>query len=171
MNRLNTLTVTTMALLFLGVALCSREAVGQQKTLQEEIVGTWTYVSVDTVGTDGSRAPIYGPDPQGIASFDRDGHYILLTARRGQAKFASGNRMKGTPEEYKAVVQGSIAHFGTYAVNEADKTITFHIETSTFPNWNGTEQKRPFTLTGDELRWTTPASSGGSAEVVLKRAR
>jgi hypothetical protein len=80
--------------------------------------------------------------------------------------------MEGTPEEYKAVVQGSIAHFGRYTINEADKTITFHIETSTFPNWNGTEQKRPFTLTGDELKWTTPgASSGGTAEVVLKRAR
>jgi Lipocalin-like domain len=57
------------------------------------------------------------------------------------------------------------------AVNDADKTITFHIETSTFPNWNGTEQKRPFTVTGDELKWTTAASSGGSAEVVLKRAQ
>lgn len=160
-----------MALLFLAIALPSGDAVGQQKTLKEQIVGTWTYVSVDTVGTDGSRVPIYGPNPQGVASFDSNGHYILLTARRGQDKFASSNRMKGTPEEYKAVVQGSIAHFGTYTVNEADKTITFYIETSTFPNWNGTEQKRPFTLTGDELRWTTPASSGGSAEVVLRRAK
>jgi len=107
----------------------------------------------------------------GVASFDSNGHYILLTARRGQSKFAANNRMEGTPEEYKAVVQGSIAHFGTYTINEADKTITFHIEASTFPNWNGTEQKRPFTLTGDELKWTTPGSSGGSAEVVLKRAK
>jgi hypothetical protein len=79
--------------------------------------------------------------------------------------------MEGTPEEYKAVVQGMNAHFGRYTVNETDKTITFHIETSTFPNWNGIEQKRPFTLTGDELKWTTAASGGGTAEVVLKRAK
>ena len=51
------------------------------------------------------------------------------------------------------MAQGTIAHFGRYSVNEADKTIILHIETSTFPNWNGVEQKRPFTLTGDELRW------------------
>ena len=77
--------------------------------------------------------------------------------------------MDGSPEEYKAVVQGSIAHFGTYTVNEADRTITFHIQTSTFPNWNGAVQKRPFTLKGDELKWTTPAASGGgSGEVVLR---
>ena len=171
MKRLRTLALTTVVLLDLGVSLPSRDAVAQQKTLNEQVVGTWAYVSVDIVGADGSRVPLYGPSPQGLASFDRNGHYILMTARRGQPKFASNNRNEGTPEENKAVVQGSIAHFGTYTVNDADKTITFHIETSTFPNWNGTEQKRPFTVTGDELKWTTPASSGGSAEVVLKRVK
>lgn len=171
MKRFRTLMLIPMALLCLGVTLPSIDAVAQQKTLKEQVVGTWTYVSVDIVGTDGSRVPLYGPNPQGIASFDSNGHYILLTARRGQAKFASNNRNEGTPEENKAVVQGSIAHFGTYSVNDADRTITFHIEASTFPNWNGTEQKRPFTVTADELSWTTPASSGGSAEVVLKRAK
>ena len=172
MNRLSTLKLTTMALLFLGVALPSGDAVGQQRTLKEQLVGTWMYVSVDAVRPDGNRVQTFGPNPQGLASFDSNGCYILLTARLGQPKFASNNRMEGTPEENKAVVQGSIAHFGRYTVNEANKTITFHIETSTFPNWNGTEQKRPFTLTGDELKWTTlAASGGGSAEVVLKRAK
>jgi len=114
---------------------------------------------------------MYGPNPQGLASFNSNGRYILLISRSGQPKFASNNRMEGTPEEYKAVVQGMNAHFGRYTVNEADKTITFHIETSTFPNWNGAEQKRPFTLTGDEFKWTTAGSSGGMAEVVLKRAK
>lgn len=171
MNRLGPLTLTTMALLFLGVSLPSGDAVGQEKTLKEQLVGTWTYVSVDTVRPDGSRVPMFGSNPRGLASFDGNGRYILLTTRPGQPKFASNNRMEGTPEEYKAVVQGSIAHFGRYTVNEAEKTITFHIEASTFPNWNGVEQKRPVTLTGDELKWTTAASGGGLAEVVLQRAR
>jgi hypothetical protein len=172
MNRLSTLATTAMALLFLAVVLPSVDAVAQQQTLKEQVVGTWIYVAVDIVRPDGSRVPLYGPNPQGFASFDSNGHYQLLTARDGLPKFASNDRMNGTPEENKAVVQGSIAHLGGYTVNEADKTITFHIETSTFPNWNGTEQKRPFTLTGDELRWRTPASSGGgTAEVVLKRAK
>ena len=171
MNRLSTLTLTTMAMLFLGVTLSSGDAFGQEKTLKEQLVGTWTYISVDTVNPDGSRVPMYGPNPKGLASFDGNGRYILLTARSGQPKFASNNRMEGTPEEYKTVVQGSIAHFGKYTVDETGKTITFHIETSTFPNWNGAEQKRPFTLAGDELKWTTAGSSGGMAEVVLKRAK
>ena len=171
MKRFSLLAPTTIAMLFLGVALPSSNAVGQEKTLKEQVVGTWTYVSVDTVNPDGSRVPMYGPNPQGLACFDSNGRYILLTARSGQPKFASNNRMEGTPDEYKAVVQGMIAHFGRYTVNEMDKTITFHIEISSYPNWNGIEQKRPFTLTGDELKWTTAGSSGGLAEVVLKRAR
>jgi hypothetical protein len=161
----------TLAQLLVGIVLPWSGAIAQS-ALKDQVVGTWTYVSVDLVRPDGSREPLFGPNPQGQASFDSSGRYILMTARAGQAQFRSTNRMEGTPEEYKAVVQGSIAHFGRYSVDEASKTITFHIETSTFPNWNGTEQRRPITVTGDELTWKTPASTGsGTAEVVLKRAR
>ncbi|MGJ7915354.1 lipocalin-like domain-containing protein [Massilia sp. LXY-6] len=157
-------------LCFLVAGTFSNAAFAQQKSLKEQIVGTWTYVSVDNIRPDGSRVPLFGPAPQGRVMFDRNGNYVLMTSRSGQPKFASGNRNQGTNDEYKAVAQGSIAHFGRYEVNEADKTLTFHIEASTFPNWNGIEQKRPFSINRDELKWVTPAaSSGGSAEVVLKR--
>ena len=160
------------ALTLLLPALASTAAIAQQKTLAEQLTGAWTYVSVDTVRPDGSRVPMYGPHPQGLVIFDGHGHYALVNARSDQPRFASKNRMEGTPEEYRAVVQGSIAHFGTYSVDEADRTITFRIETSTFPNWNGVEQKRPFAIAGDVLKWTTPsASGGGSGEVELKRAK
>jgi hypothetical protein len=144
----------------------------QQKALNEQIVGTWKYVSVDLVRPDGTRVPLYGPNPQGLATFDAAGNYLLMTARSGQPRFASSNREEGTPEENRSVVQGSIAHFGRYSIDEAGKSITFHIQTSTFPNWNGTDQKRPVTISGDTLKWVTPSSTGaGSAEVVLQRAR
>lgn len=155
----------------LGMAISYTDVAAQTGTLKEQVVGTWAYVSVDTVRPDGSRKPMYGTNPQGLAVFDGSGHYILMTSRADIAKFASANRTEGTPEENKAVVQGMISHFGTYTVNEADKTITFHVATSSFPNWNGVEQKRPFTINGDQLKWMTPASSGGTAEVVLRRLR
>ncbi|RZI40008.1 hypothetical protein EGT07_26065 [Herbaspirillum sp. HC18] len=158
-------------LFLLGGGAMPFEAIGQGKSLRQQLIGTWNYVSVDIVRPDGSRTPLFGPSPQGRVVFDSNGNYILTTSRAGLPKFASGDRNQGTNEEYRAIVQGSIAHFGKYEVNETDKTITFHIESSTFPNWSGTSQKRPFSITGDELKWVTPsASSGGSAEVVLKRA-
>jgi hypothetical protein len=171
MKRLRVLTLTAVALLLVELGLPASDALGQQKTLKEQVVGTWSYISVDTVRPDGSREHMYGPNPKGLVIFDSNGRYALVNARSDLAKFASNNRTQGTAEENKAVVLGSIAHFGRYTVNEADKTITFYIEGSTFPNWSGIEQKRPFTLTGDELKWTTPASGGGLGEVVLKRAK
>ncbi|MBP0593373.1 lipocalin-like domain-containing protein [Paraburkholderia sp. LEh10] len=170
MRQISLLTGHTFAIL-LGMTISYTDVAAQTGTLKEQVVGTWAYVSVDTVQPDGSRQPMYGTNPQGLAVFDGSGHYILMTSRADIVKFASANRMEGTPEENKAVVQGMIAHFGTYTVNEADKIITFHVANSSFPNWNGAEQKRPFTISGDQLKWTTPASSGGTAEVVLRRLR
>ncbi|HEX8740708.1 MAG TPA: lipocalin-like domain-containing protein [Casimicrobiaceae bacterium] len=158
--------------LTLGLALTCSQAVADQPNLGEQIIGTWTYRSVDIVRADGSREPLFGANPHGLASFDGTGHYVLMTSRGDLPRFASKGRMNGTPEENMAVVHGSIAHFGRYTVSEAEKTITFHIETSTFPNWNGLDQTRPVTIVGDELTWKTPASTGGgTAEVVLRRLR
>lgn len=167
MNRFGSLALVVAALL-----AASGTTLAQQRPLKDDIVGTWKYVSVDLVQPDGTRVPLYGPEPQGLATFDAAGNYLLMTARKGQPRFASSNREEGTPEENRSVVRGSIAHFGRYTIDESAKSITFHIQTSTFPNWNGTDQKRPVTISGDTLKWVTPSSTGaGVAEVVLQRAR
>jgi hypothetical protein len=85
---------------------------------------------------------------------------------------ASNNRAQGTPEEYKATVQGYIGYFGSYAFNGTD--LVFHIEGSSFPNWNGTDQKRTnVTITGDELKYSQPTPSAGGPPIVVvwKRAK
>ena len=60
---------------------------------------------------------------------DANGRYVLAIARADLPKVASNNRTTATPEENKAIVQGSLTHFGTVSVNAADKTMTFKIET------------------------------------------
>ena len=77
-----------------------------------------------------------------------------------RAPFASSNRDAGTADENKAVSQGTISHFGTYTVDDAAKAIDFHIEGSSFPNWENTNQKRMVTaITNDVLTYTNPTSS------------
>ena len=58
-------------------------------------------------------------------------------------------------------------------MSETDKTCAIHIEGATFPNWIGTHQKRFFTISGGELKWTTPITSLGSGTAldVWKRAK
>ena len=45
MRRLGMLTATTASVLILGGALPASDAVAQQKSLKEQLVGTWIYVS------------------------------------------------------------------------------------------------------------------------------
>jgi Lipocalin-like domain len=168
MKRVCTLTIGILGLLFLGVVLAAGDAFAQ---IAKDLVGTWTLVSA-VIEQGGNKTDTYGPHPKGILAVDANGRYVLVIARADLPKIASNNRTTATPEENKAIVQGSGAHFGTLSVNAADKTIAFKIETATFPNWGGTEQKRPFTVTGDELKYTVAAASGGgTATVVWKRAK
>jgi hypothetical protein len=157
----------------LGLAVLPGSAVGQQKTLKEQIVGSWTYVSNETILPDGGRVQTFGPNQSGLVIFGGDGRYVSLVGRAGIPRFASNSRSSGTAEENKAAMQGSIATFGRYTINEADHTLTLNIEYSSFPNWTGTDQKRPFTLAGDELKYVVPVASAGNGrgEVVLRRAK
>jgi Lipocalin-like domain len=160
--------ITTSALIF-GVLLPREEAAAQTA---KDLIGTWTLVSV-TLERDGKKSDLFGPNPQGQVTFDPNGRMSLMITRSDLPKFASNNRQAGTPEENKAIVQGSITYFGTYSVSETDKTIATHIEGGTFPNWIGTDQKRSFTISGEELKWTTPTTSlgSGTAVDVWKRAK
>jgi hypothetical protein len=149
-----------------------KKASASKKSSTHKLVGTWTLVLVDNILPDGSRVELYGPSPQGILMFDARGNYSLQILRANRAKFAANDKGQGTPEEYKAAVQGSNTHFGKYTVDETTGTITFYIEHASYPNWEGTEQKRLFTITNDELKYTVPTpttGAGATGEVVWKR--
>jgi hypothetical protein len=137
----------------------------------KDFAGTWTLVSAITE-KDGTKSDIFGPNAKGILVFDTGGRYVIAFTSATLPKFASNNRALGTPDENKAIVGGSLAHFGTYTVNEPSKMFAFHVESATFPNWNGTDQERAFAITGDELKYTDPrASAGGVGTIVWKRAK
>ena len=86
-------------------------------------------------------------------------------------KFASGNRAQGTAEENKAVVKGSIGSFGTYSVSPDGKILTIKQEGGTWALRNGMEEKRALALSGDDLKYTTAATVGGTSELVYKRVK
>ena len=83
---------------------------------QSPLVGAWTLVSSSSKLPDG--APAWGANPIGIIIFTSSGHYSTQLMRSDLPKYASNNRAKGTPDEYKAIAIGSVANFGTYTVNE-----------------------------------------------------
>ena len=125
------------------------------------------------VSSNAQNATIQNRPNDGFLVFEGSGRFSFALLSSNVPKFASNNRNTGTADENKAVVQGTIAYFGTYSVNEADGTLTFHIARSSFPNWTGTDQPRLITsLSAQELKYTNPtASVGSTAELVWKRVK
>src|SRR4051794_29928008 len=145
-------------------------AAAQPKSLKEELVGAWSFVSSTGKAPDGG--PVWGENPKGLLIFMPDGHYASMIMRSDRRKFSSNNRLQGTTDENKSVVQGTIATFGKYTVDEDKRAFKVRFEGSTFPNNEGAEQTRPVTIAGDELKIQNPASTaGGTSELTYRRAK
>ena len=160
-----------VVLIVLGLGSPQGNAAAQQSSLKEQLVGTWTYVSSTAKLPDGS--PQWGLNPKSLLIFTDNGRFSWQVFRSDRPQVASTDRRNATPDENKAIMQGSLAYFGTYSVNEADKTLISRIEGATFPNSEGEEQKRMITrLTADELRYANPETTlGASVEAVWRRVR
>jgi hypothetical protein len=171
MNRRSILRLSAIAVL--GLVMPPTVALSQQKALKEQLVGTWTLVSIIATDQSGAKSDRRGPNPKGLLIFASNGYFSLLTSRSDIPNFAINNVNQGTAEEYKAVVTGMIANVGTWSVDETTKTITTNIEAGSFPNLNGNSQTRIISaLTADELRYTNGASAVGTVdEAVWRRAK
>src|SRR4029077_1073253 len=161
-----------VAITALGVALTTAATVGQSaKSDKERFVGSWTLISL-TSGEGANQTLPYGPNPKGTMMVDANGRFSITVVRSDLPKFASNNRMDGTPDENEAIVKGSIAYFGTYSIDEATHVLTVNIEGSSFPNFTGGTQARILSFHDDEVTYFNPTPSmGGSAKVTYRRAK
>ena len=160
MNRRATLAMATTGLLCLAVGLSAGDAFAQQKSLKEQLVGTWTLVSSDQVRPDGAKLQQYGSDPKGINVFDANGRFFVMIASADNLQIASIGSKTNSDED--GLIVESIAYYGTYTVNEDVTVISLHLDASTFPNQVGTDQKRTITsLTANELKYSSPAAISG----------
>ncbi|WP_271618156.1 lipocalin-like domain-containing protein [Bradyrhizobium sp. CCBAU 51745] len=155
----------------LGLFLHANSATGQQRSMKEGLVGTWIAVSWEQRKNDGTTLRQFGENPAGMAIFDAGGRYIIAVMRSDRAKYKSNTLWQGTAEENEAIANGTQTYFGTYTVNESDRSIAIHVEGSSFPNWNGSDQKRFVTITGDQLTLTIRPPSGENVDVTWRRAK
>jgi len=161
-----------IAVAALSLALTAGSATAQ--SLGAQIVGTWDFVVAVVTAPDGKKSYPFGETPKGILIFTADGRFAQVHVAGDVPKIASNNRLTGTPEEYQAIMRRSLSVFGTYSVDEAKKTVTYKIVSSSFPNWEGEAQVRTIDkLTAGEFVNTNPNVAGGrgSASNFYKRAK
>ena len=126
-------------------------------------------MAADVQHSDGTRTQDYGPSPKGLLLIDAQGHYSLQIFKAERPRFASDAKLTGTPAEYESAVMGSSTHFGTLNVDPVHGILIFHIECASFPNWEGTEQRRSYELKGDELSYRVPARPDGDAPISVRQ--
>lgn len=144
----------------------------KEAAFQKQITGNWELVTLINE-QDGKKSEPFGSNPLGSLIFSSDGKFSLIIMKADLPKFAVNNRTKGTTEENQAVVQGSIAAFGSYKVADVKEgKVILHFTGCTFPNWIGQDQERILTVTGNEMKMITPAAAvGGTNTLTLKRTK
>jgi hypothetical protein len=157
----------------LALALSAGAAIAQPaNSLKDQIVGSWNFVVAEVTAPDGKKSLPFGETPKGILIFTADGRFAQIHVASDVPKIASNNRLTGTPEEYAAIMRRSLSVFGTYAIDEDKKTVTYSIVSASYPNWEGEAQTRTIEkLTADEFVNTNPGVAGGrgSASNFYKR--
>lgn len=156
-----------------GFILLPGSVLSRPESLKEQLVGTWRSVSTVVTRKDGTRLEPFGKQPVGILIFTANGNVALIVTRSDAPKIAASNRLEGTPEEYRAIMRGTHAFFGTYGIDDGAKSFTISILGGTFPNEVGRQSKRTVTaINSDELKFTYAAggAAGALAQATWRRA-
>lgn len=131
--------------------------------LREKLIGAWMLESYAEYPIDES-APFHplGEDAKGIILYSPDGYMSAQVMRVGRPQFASGDWLRGTPDEYREAA-GYIAYAGRFQVDEEKRTLTHNMFVSFYPNWLGQTQLRTVELDDDLLilRPEKPIASAG----------
>jgi hypothetical protein len=151
----------------LGLALLPTSTVAQQKTLKEQLVGTWAFVSGSTKRPDGTSQ--CGSNPKGVAIFTENGRFSELIMRSDRPKFMANNRLQGTPDDNKATAQGTVSSFGTYSVDEQAHIVTHHRKGNINPGQVGDDIVRAYVFESNDRLVLTPA--GSTNKIVWERPR
>jgi hypothetical protein len=151
------------ALVAMLAGMAARDA--QVPTRVFPLQGAWTLVAADKVLPDGKTVRDYGESPRGRLVVDAKGRYSLQIFKSERVHFASDSKADGSVDEFRSAVMGSSTHYGSMTFDEQAGVLVFSIEGSSFPNWEGTVQRRQYKLDRAELRYKVPARADGSIPV------
>jgi hypothetical protein len=165
-------TVFRSSALALVLAFLPSGTRAQEKALREQLVGAWALISCGRTTPNGAQQP-YCANPNGILILDASGRYAHMIASRDRPKLSTVNRSNLPPEQVVAAATGFVANFGTWSVNERDRTITRHYEGALLPNFEGSELTMTVSLVGDQLTLDpqNPASEAGQGKTVYRRLK
>ena len=120
------------------------------------LVGGWRLRSWVSIADDGAEGRPMGDAPDGLLAYTADGAMVGMMGPGDRPRFATDDVTGGTVDERAMAFATFIAYGGRFAID--GDTVVHSVETSLFPNWIGTEQRRRFAISDDgrTLTLTSP---------------
>jgi hypothetical protein len=139
----NPLSLVLIAALFLTTVLAvsgSQEG-RSRKEIQNCFVGAWRLAWLEEPDADGT---VHKADCTGLLVYTRDGHMSVQVMYRNPQTGGQGGPVQYAQGGYEA-------SFGTYRIDEAGHTFTFHVEGAMVRELIGKDLPRVYELSGNQL--------------------
>ena len=152
-------TMSRLVLLFIlaGVILAQNPS----PKARDRFIGVWKLVSCQLKAANGDLSYPYGEQPVGRITYDKAGRMSATLMRRGRpTTYTRESLGKTTREDLAEVLKGFTAYFGTFNVDESTHTVIHHVEASIYPSNVGTDLKRTYEFTGNQLILTAVMTTG-----------
>jgi hypothetical protein len=138
--------------------------------MTSQVAGVWRLRSAERTAH-GNTSDWFGAHPDGLLIFTDDLHFTEAITRTDLPPAASGDRLSATPEENRALAQGTLGSYGTYETSDDGSLASQDILGSTFPDWNNTKRGDVHVTVRDgRLRQTLRLSTDDIAELTWEYA-
>ncbi len=164
---------TYLALLVASALVMLPGQASAQNDPPNKLVGTWRMVSAQ-IDPQGANTVASGPNPNGWLVFTKELTFVEVLTDPRVPKFASNVRGKGTDDENRAAMAGSIGFFGRYTVDESGEFTGNRVEGATFPNWVGdvrTRKELQIAVDRDSMMEHFRRPDGTEIRIVWERVR
>jgi hypothetical protein len=129
-------------------------AAGKKPKQAFPFLGSWRLETCERKTEAGEIAYPYGKRPVGQLTYDTQGRMSALIMAPGRTRFKEDTSAAGTSEEKAAAFDTFVAYAGTYRVDETSHTLFHKVEMTSFPNFEGSEQRRTYSFADGKLTLT-----------------
>lgn len=126
-------------------------------SLREKLCGVWTLERFIDIRDGNEVVHSMGENATGYISYSPDGWISVQIMSAEREQFDNADIIGGTTEQLAKASTSYFAYAGTYVTDEAEQTVTHHLDFCLIPNWVNTAQLRHVELSENNTLLTLSA--------------
>jgi Lipocalin-like domain len=137
-----------------------------------QFVGTWRLISRVRMH-DGKPVKDFEWDRHSIGyiMYDTSGHMAVQIMATDRTGTMDCSKVPDAGSNNPSICDGYVAYFGTYTIDEANRTVTHHVEGTVFARDVGKHQVRHYEFSGNVLQLSVLPTQPGEDTYVLRWER